>query len=348
MASDRKFLKFIAYLQIIGIILVVLGHSFHEYPDGSQGKDLLFYRMLYSFRMPLFMFVSGFLMVYTTRLRERAPKVSSFVTMKVKRLLLPFAVLTAVTFIPRTMMSGMADDSVTLSLESFAAAFFCNGQLIIPYFWFLQASFLLLIATYALISIGDRLRIGHPVLYGALVALFIALPLLPIAYPTLFSINEAVRLGVYFVSGAAYCRFAPAIDRHIPWTAPPFFPAAAILWAVAFRYTENTPFIPVCSLLGIAMSISLAKLLEKHDIRFIDHLIGANYLIFLLSWYFNVLTQQVLHHFVELPWWCYTVTSLVSGIYIPWLFYRYLQSHPDSRWVRATAFLLGQSLKRRR
>lgn len=68
-SRKQPFLKFIAYLQVIGIILVVLGHSFHEYPDGNMGRSLLMYRMMYSFRMPLFMFVSGFLMVYTTKLR---------------------------------------------------------------------------------------------------------------------------------------------------------------------------------------------------------------------------------------------------------------------------------------
>lgn len=68
----KPFIKYIAYLQVIGIILVVLGHSFHEYPDGDFGRSMLFYRMLFSFRMPVFLFVSGFLMVYTTRLR--APK----------------------------------------------------------------------------------------------------------------------------------------------------------------------------------------------------------------------------------------------------------------------------------
>ena len=66
--TEKKYLKFIAYLQIIGIFLVVVGHSFHEYPDGDYGRSMLLYRMMHSFRMPLFMFVSGFLMVYTTRL----------------------------------------------------------------------------------------------------------------------------------------------------------------------------------------------------------------------------------------------------------------------------------------
>ena len=342
---SRKFLKFIAYLQVIGIILVVLGHSFHEYPDGSQGKTMLFYRMLYSFRMPLFMFVSGFLMVYTPKLRGNAPKVSKFVMTKIKRLLLPFAVLTLVTFIPRAMMSGMADDNLSLSLDSLLAAFIYQDRLVIPYFWFLQASFILLIFSYITITLGDMAKINHIVLYCGMIVLFLILPILPVSFTGVFSLNETARLGIYFACGVAYGRFAPAIDRVVPWTSFTFFFAAIALWAVAFHFTENTPYITICSLLGIAMSVSLAKLLEKYDIRFIDHLIGANYMIFLLSWYFNVITQQVLHHFVELPWWCYSVMSLICGIYIPWLCYRYLNSHPESRWVKATAFLLGQSLK---
>ncbi|MDE6134813.1 MAG: acyltransferase family protein, partial [Muribaculaceae bacterium] len=68
MDSRPGFLKFVAYLQIIGIILVVLGHSCHMYPDGNHGHSTLLYRMLFSFRMPLFMFTSGFLLILTTSL----------------------------------------------------------------------------------------------------------------------------------------------------------------------------------------------------------------------------------------------------------------------------------------
>ena len=62
-SKHNKYFLFIAYLQIIGIVLVVLGHSFHEYPDGHHGDTMLMYKMLHSFRMPLFIFVSGFLLV---------------------------------------------------------------------------------------------------------------------------------------------------------------------------------------------------------------------------------------------------------------------------------------------
>lgn len=65
----KQQLKFISYMQVIGIILVVLGHSMHEYPE-RHGYGTLLYQLIYSFHMPLFMFVSGFLMIYSARGRD--------------------------------------------------------------------------------------------------------------------------------------------------------------------------------------------------------------------------------------------------------------------------------------
>lgn len=349
-SRKQPFLKFIAYLQVIGIILVVLGHSFHEYPDGNMGRSLLMYRMMYSFRMPLFMFVSGFLMVYTTKLRTpiNNPGIARFTKSKIKRLLVPFITLTIITFIPRSIMSGIADDEMSFSFSSFCNAFIYNGHLVIPFFWFLQASFVLLIFNYAIITLGERKHVNDIALYSLIVVLFIILPFMPFEFSDIFSLNEAARLGIYFAAGAAYCRFSKNIDRFIPWTSVMFFTAISFMWAALFFLTENTPFIMLCSLIGIMMWISVAKIMERHNLSFIDHLIGANYMIFLLSWYCNVMSQQVLAHFISLPWWCHTLMSLFSGIYIPWLFYRYLLRHPESKWVKISAFLLGQSLRKSR
>ena len=347
--KTKQFIKFIAYLQIIGIILVVFGHSFHEYPDGEMGKTLVIYRMLYSFRMPLFMFVSGFLMVFTTRLRSSSERtgIPQFFKLKLRRLLFPFIVLTLVTFIPRAMMSGIADDNINLSLNSFYRSFLYGDSLVIPFLWFLQASFLLLIFNHSILTLGENAKINNIFLYITLILLFAILPILPIEYSYFFSINEAVRLGLYFTLGAAYCRFAKNIDKIIPWLSPIFLLSVTILWSCLFFLFEGSKWIFLCSIAGITMCISVAKLMEKHDVKILDHLIGANYIIFLLSWYCNVATQQILHHFIELPRWCYTILSLVSGIYIPWLAYCYIQNHPDSRWIKITAMLLGQSFKKK-
>lgn len=344
--NSTRFLKFIAYLQIIGIVLVVFGHSFHEYPNSNHGTNLLIYRMLHSFRMPLFMFVSGFLMYYTTHIiRDKKPSFIHFFKTKVLRLILPFLVLTLITFVPRTMLSNMADDDLCFSFSSLLDSIIYGDRLVIPYYWFIQASFVLLVTTFGYISLAKHLRIPDFLIYALLFLLSSIPAFISINITMLFSLNMACRLAMFFVLGIIYCRYASYIDVYIQWTSVLFFATIVALWIILFFIAENTLYLNFCSLAGIIMCISIAKMLENKHINILDHLIGANYIIFLLSWYCNVLSQQVLHHYTNLPWYVYTILSLISGIYIPWLAYKYLQSHRHSRWVKFTALLLGQKLK---
>ncbi len=344
--DDGRFLRWVAYLQVIGIVFVVLGHSFHEYPDGQMGHTMLLYRMMYSFRMPLFMFVSGFLMVYTTFSRGRHTTWRKFAASKVRRLMVPFIVLSLITFVPRSFMSGIADDEIELSLGSLGQSLVFSGHLVVPLFWFLQASFTLLLVNYAVIAFARRQGWRDAYVYPALILGFTLLPLVPIGFGYVFAIGDAIRLGVFFVLGAAYARAHEAVDRVVPWTSWGMVAIVTAVWVMTFFLTENTDAAPVCSVSGIMMCISVAKMLEKYKVAVLDHLIGANYIIFLLSWFCNVISQQVLHHYTDLPWWVYTVLSLFSGIYVPWWFYRYLLHHPDGRLAYMATHLLGQSLRR--
>lgn len=348
-SSQRKdtFLKHIAYLQIIGIILVVFGHSFHEYPDGRFGNTLLIYRLMSSFRMPLFMFVSGFLMVYTTRNRNKSLNdLGLFFSNKVRRLLLPLAFLTVVTFVPRVLLSSFADEEVKFSLGTLLRSLFYKDSLIIPFFWFLHASFILLTINYLALTLGSILKIRDWIVYSAVTLIFVVLVCLPWNFGQFLSLYKVKDFGIYFVFGAVYCRYSEYVDRYINWSSTKFFIMSAILWAVVFYYLEGTLYMPLCSIVGIIMCISFARILESNDIKILEPFIGANYMIFLLSWYFNIFSQQVLHSFMDMPWWFFTTISFVSGVYMPWLIYRFMKRHhADSGLVRVMAFLLGQSFK---
>lgn len=345
------YVKFIAYLQVIGIILVVAGHSLHEYPDGVNGQSTLFYRAFLTFRMPLFMFVSGFLMVYATKVTGNKSKHTprSFMVNKVKRLLLPFVVLTLVTLFPRSLMDSMADDTMPVTLETFVLAFVDYRYMPIPFYWFLQASFIMLVLTFTMLYYSKVCNVSQRGVIVFLLAAFLILLLVPLPLPEAFAVNRIKYLGFFFVLGCAFCMFANEIAAlHVPWTKWWFMALCVVLWGIMFRYSSDfKPMGVVCSMAGIAACISFAMILEEKNITFLDHLTGANYIIFLLSWYFNIASQQILAHFVKLPWWVYSVLSLISGIYIPWLGYKYLERHRNSRWVKVTAFLLGQSFRKK-
>jgi len=346
--SDKVFLKHIAYLQVIGIILVVFGHSFHEYPDGSHGSGLLVYRMLYSFRMPLFLFVSGYLMMYTCFLRGKGTDIITFTKNKVKRLLLPFIVLSLIAFLPRTAMSAVADDPMELSLRSLLDGLLYAQSLIIPFYWFLQTSFTLLVTCFASIYIMRRLRIPGKYINATLLLLFIMLPFMnwDIDYD-FFSVGYTISLGIFFVLGIVFAQYEDLFDRYIKRGSIISVIAFAAAWAALFFLSGDSYIMyKLAGVAGIGMCVYTVHFIIRHKVTVLDHLIGANYIIFLLSWFLNVASQQILHHYVDMPWFFFTALSLASGIYIPYAIYMLMKRHRDSRLCKAISFLLGQNINK--
>lgn len=346
--SSGGFVKFIACLQVIGIVLVVAGHSLHEYPDGQNGTSTLFFRAVYSFHMPLFFFVSGLLMITSTRIAQMTPRYTAtkYIARKARQLLIPYVVLTVVTYVPRVMLNFMADDEMDMSWQGFLLALTDPVCMPITFFWFIQVSFILLALIYGVLYAVCRLRRGVECAVIMLCLLFICWNFIPLSLPRFFSLYMVPDFGLYVASGCAYGLYSRSIDKFIPWTRTWFLLLSFAVWGFCFRLFVPGELHFVCALAGIVMCISLAKIIEARGWTFTDHLMSANYLIFLLSWYFNVGSQQVLSHFVSLPWWVYSLLSLISGIYIPWLGYRYLEHHQDSRWVRLTSYLLGQTFRK--
>lgn len=340
------FVRFIAYMQVICIICVVFGHSFHEYPDGHHGESMLVYRMMYSFRMPSFIFVSGFLMAYTSFLKPGMRSWSRFSVGKVKRLLLPYLVLTLVTFIPRCIMSQAADEPIELSWEGLYKGLFYADTLVIPFFWFVQASFILLVFSYAFVYFSERRHIPLNIYMAVMILLFLLLPYTELRGVGFFSLGLTVKFGIFFAIGMLYAFRMQTVDRWVRWDSPILLVCTVVVWALLFLLTENCDWIIFCQLAGVAMIISISHIIVSRNWRIIDHLLGANYIIFLLSWYMNVFAQQVMSKLVILPWYFYTILSLFAGIYVPYLFYIYLKRHKHLKWVRTVAFMLGQNLDR--
>ncbi len=248
--------------------------------------------------------------------------------------------LSTVTFLPRCMMNGVADDTLSPTPASYINSLLFSDSLVIPYYWFLHMSFTLIVCCYGGIIVFKH-HINAYLATLSLISLYFAISFTG-ADITFLSIGQTVRYAVYFVAGMCYCQYYSAVESVIgkllvkPW----FTILFAAIWASLFFITEGSEAIIICSFAGIIMSVSLAKIIESRGWHFLDHLRGSTYMIFLLSWYFNVISQQVLHHFTDFPWYIYSLISLATGIYLPYIIYRLLKSHPN----RPIAILLGQNL----
>lgn len=333
-------IKFISLLQTIAIILVVVGHSMHEYPV-DHGEGTLVYRMIYAFHMPLFVFISGFLFSYSLS-RSGVRPYGQFLADKALRLLVPYFILGAATFIPRAMMSGVADDAVELSLRGFVESLLYSDRLVIVFFWFLTMLFVLFNLVYGAVRLfRGRLTPAFYVVAGA-IALVLNLSVAPY-YVQFFSLGRVAQLMVYFIAGMACMTWRQPIERALRlgrWI--PFVVFSGLFVGLFFSRSMFGGGELLCAFAGIGMAVALAHLLEKYDVRFLDHLEGFSYMIFLLSWYTGTFSQQVLHHFTDFDWWVYTIIAIALSIYVPWLFGKWVHSTRHKRLARWILFCLGE------
>lgn len=335
-------IRFISFLQILGVVLVILGHSLHEYPGDYQQYWL--YRLFQTVRMPLFTFISGFLFMITMARRGDGLTLKAFVGNKVQRLLVPYFFLSVATFAPRALMSGYADDPVSLDFVSFAASLFFSDRLTIVFLWFLPVIFVLL----CLAFVGWRVSGRRPTWFfavGGALALVGYFCVDPWAW-TFMSVGRVADLAIFFMVGAAYGRWKERADRWLArwWLSL----GCGCVWLALF-YAGELPALLclVCSIAGLGMLVGFSLHACEWPLSW-RHLDGYNYMMYLLSWFTCTLSQQVLHRFTDFPWWVYTVVALTTSIYIPWAIGKLLHRYaPVSGGARLLLWLLGHNPNRK-
>lgn len=96
----------ISMMSLIGIILVVFGHSGFEEPIVME-RLLYFHTWVYSFHMPLFFFISGYLFALTNN-DFKCIKTDQFLYKKFKRLYIPYLILGLVIFAIKFSLSNIS------------------------------------------------------------------------------------------------------------------------------------------------------------------------------------------------------------------------------------------------
>lgn len=333
--QDR--IKFISFLQILGVSLVVMEHSLHEYPI-NHGFSTDCFLLIESISMPLFVFLSGFLLNRSRCKTGKLKPYKQFFWGKCQRLLVPYLFLNAVTFIPRVIMSRYADDALELSFAQFFRSLIYSDQLVIVYFWFLPAIFFMLNITYwGIKSAGRHLNIFYITM---LIICLILNANISADDITFLSLGRTCNLFIFFTLGVIYAEYKSTCDLILSKQYMAFVCAA--IWLSCFYAPGDSYALHIaCNVFGVAMCVAISHLLCTHS-DMIMRFEGFTYIIYLLSWYTCIASQQVLHSFTNFPWWVYSVIAFLTSIYIPWsigkLLYRYA---PTQRWARIALWLLG-------
>lgn len=340
----------ISFLQVWGILLVVIGHSNICLPDPNP----VVRQWLYTFHMPLFIFISGYLLQYTLFRKKSSicimveSSYGAFVLQKAKRLLLPYVFISSMVFLPKVYLSFYAIRPVDASFSEYIRMLVYPWDNVISIYWFLPTLFLVILIVITSVYIFTKWRIA-PLVLGVIFLLFHVFN--PAKGIEFLNLEGVIFYLFYFYIGIYYClhqtKWDALLRSNTIQTLMLSFGVSVIL--LYFRIPGELDTImdrclEVCQAInGIVMSISFGYLYLRKNWHFFHHLFGASAAIYLFSWFPQVVSQQVLSRLIPVSWMITTPLAIVTGIYVPlaiYKFLRYVSSH--FKYGKYIALLFGQ------
>lgn len=301
----------ITWLQILqgwSMLLVVVGHvtltGIFRNPETPVSAAIE--KIIYSFHMPLFMFISGFLFYWTKISRDKTfPEV---VVDKLKRLGTPFLFFTLFTFIVKFIFAPFMNRPVELSLSQFVNSFLYPGSNPLSEMWFIATLFIIMLF-YPL----WKYMITSPLKIGLLLLGCLALNIFFPAGIELLSLSNVAYMMLFFCLGILFCKFR--IQRFL---AAPGILGLLLALFVALTIIPDTPNL-LLNLSGIFFSVALALKIEPVAPRLFSSFRDYTFQIFLLGIFpqiaLRILYARVSHS--EFSYWSLYLASIVIGIYLP-------------------------------
>ena len=231
--------------RIACIILVIIGH--YDPTDAPAHYNNLL-KAIYTFHMPVFLFISGFLYVVTMK----DISFTKFIAKKIKRLAIPYLTTSAITITIKLLSQGSAriDHPVTL-LSYLKMLYLPEAGYFLWFIWTLLTAFL--------VVFFFKSKQARLVLF---VITFI-ISLLPSIGVDVFCIRQTQEMMVYFMTGVVIADYLPDIFKA--GVIPTMIILLLFIGCEAF-YIHQHSMIMYRSLafIGIAATMTLCHSIDKH------------------------------------------------------------------------------------
>lgn len=301
--------KKILFLQCFGILLVVLGHSGEDIPYLSK--------WIYSFHIPLFIFISGYLLDYTSKNGIDKINLFNFINKKIKRLLIPYFVISSLAYVPKYLLGKFALRPLELTFFSYIHGFLYPWDNPIIFFWFLPTLFFIMIITIYFIRIfKNKIKI---ILFLSLMISILSKRFINIE---ILNINGILNYFFFFILGITYKRYEKKIDEILNLKSILTFVILNIILLIncIVDYKISSQFLYIfIAVTGILFSMFLEKIYSEKNYKFLNHLYGKSYSIYLLSWFPQVFVRILGFQILKQEWYAVLPFSFIFGVYGPYI-----------------------------
>lgn len=305
--AEKKKIDWLSVLQGFSMLLVVIGHvSLTNKPrDPSTPIATAIEYIIYSFHMPLFIFISGWLFYYTCLLKEKS--YLDVVIAKLKRLGIPFFIFTLAAIILKAAFPSLMHRPVTTQELIDTFVFFRSNPL--GEMWFVIVLFELMLM-YPVYRMLVKNKILATIGLGG--ALLISKLFPEISY---FNLGKVAYMFPFFVAGILCCRFEWHKFMSKLWylviVVVLFIPCNVIAVLPESMKTE-TAFV------GILFTISLCLIVGEYIPKLFSSFRDYTFQIFLMGIFFQMAIRWIFvkwgNDMLFVPMW---LLSVLIGVYAP-------------------------------
>lgn len=304
--SDKKKINWLLILQGWAMLWVIIGHAFLGVAgEGPQWENVLTH-FAYSFHMPLFMLVSGWLF-FMTRLKESGGKnwsYSEIVKDKAMRLLLPGFVFSLVAGALKLAFPDDISRQVGLNLHEIAHQYLYPNDNPMRELWFIATLFWFFLLTPLWRIVMKR------ALYIWLT--LVAFIVLHFYHPDiqLLCIGRALDYALWFYLGLVTSKTGfveKVLSKHI-WI--------TLAIGITIYVTGELTMRFVTTVGGITLSFALALIADKYIPNLFFSFRNYTYQIFLMGIFAQMLIKIVFKH-VNLPYIPTYIFCILVGLYVP-------------------------------
>ncbi len=292
-------------LYAIGTLLVILGHSHSS--DWSLFAGTIWERIIefiYTFHMPLFFFIAGFLFENSQSLIKNGYYL--WIKNKAMKLLIPYIFLTVIAMVPKYYYEN--NGFAGISVQYILAVLLRPRDTVWGHFWFIPV----LLIIYALVGIGKS--IGRNInAKDYIIAIFtMALILYFVPYETPWFGFSDVKKELIFFSIGMFCAyrglFSDDYETKKSVIAFTFFVGIACYinryigsLQIGHLLTGSFMIFAICELSIIISDNSLFRWISRH-----------NYTIYIFSWPFQAMAMALLGAISD-NWLFYSISMFAVG-----------------------------------
>lgn len=307
MTANKKRLNYISNAKIIGILLVVLGHSYPfnvEIPVALKNLQVF----IYCFHMPLFVFVSAFLVTKINSLQRHGCK--KYVLSRAKKLFIPYIFMSLIGLLPKLLLENFINDDVEVSFTYFIKAFFVPRDNIWGHFWFIPMIFILAGVTIPYIYMLKKNKI-----ISILVCVISFALLFTPKITGWFALNDVKDYLCWYLLGlllGSEEKFENVLNNKV-------LPIVTVVCSLFCFYFKFYGYKPIIAILMILFVLCLSNIVNFEKSGLLQKIEKCNFTIYILSWPAQAVVEVVANRVLGLPMYIVMLFMFLAGIAIPLL-----------------------------